>query len=74
MSEIDQIHLRAVTLCMSEMSEMRKEHTQMFLLLITSLIVNGFSIENKFWKAETQGFPTISSNIVYNKACQRCQR
>ena len=49
MSEIDQIHLRAVMLCISEM---RKEHTQMFLH-ITSLIFNGFSIRKKFWKAET---------------------
>ena len=30
MLEIDQIHLRAVMLCMSEMSEMRKEHTHIF--------------------------------------------
>ena len=52
MSKIDQIHLRAVMLCMSKMSKMGKEHTHTFWL-ITSLIINGFSIRKKFWKAET---------------------
>ena len=52
MSKIDQIHLRAVMLCMSETSKIRKEHTHTFWL-ITSLILNGFSIRKKFWKAET---------------------
>ena len=28
----------------------------------------------KFWKAKTWGFPTISPNDMYAKACQRCQR
>ena len=32
---------------------MGKEHTYTFWL-ITSLILNGFSIRKKFWKAETQ--------------------
>ena len=40
MSKIHQIHLRAVMLCMSKMG---KEHTHTFWL-ITSLIINGFSI------------------------------
>ena len=53
--------------------KMGKEHTHTFWL-ITSLILNGFSIRKKFWKAETQGFPTIPSNTVYIKACRRCQR
>ena len=48
MSKIDQIHLKAVMLCMSKMG---KEHTHTFWL-ITSLILNGFSIRKKFWKAE----------------------
>ena len=52
MSKIDQIHLRAVMLCMSKMLKMGKEHTDTFWL-ITSLILNGFSIRKKFWKAET---------------------
>ena len=43
MSRIDQIHLRAVILCVSKMSKMGKEHTHTFLL-ITFLIFNGFSI------------------------------
>ena len=49
MSKIDQIHLRAVMLCMLKMG---KEHTHTFWL-ITSLTLNGFSIRKKFWKAET---------------------
>ena len=52
MSKIDQIHLRAVMLCMLKMSKMGKEHTDTFWL-ITSLILNGFLIRKKFWKAET---------------------
>ena len=47
-----------------------KEHTHTFWL-ITSLILNGFSIRKKFWKAETQGFPTIPSYPMYIKACRR---
>ena len=43
MLKIDQIHLRAVKLCMSKMSKIKKKHTYTFLL-ITSLIFNGFSI------------------------------
>ena len=45
-SKIDQIHLRAVMLCMSKMS-MGKEHTHTYLL-ITFLIINRFSIHKKF--------------------------
>ena len=52
MSKIDKIHIRDVRLCMSKMSKMGKEHTHTFWL-ITSLILNGFSIRKKFWKAET---------------------
>ena len=70
MSKIDQIHLRAVMLCMSKMG---KEHTDTFWL-ITSLIINGFSIRKKFWKAETESFPTIPSDPMYVEACQRCRR
>ena len=73
MSKIHQIHLRAVMLCMSKMSKMGKEHTHTFWF-ITSLIINGFSIRKKFWKAETESFPTIPSNLMYVEACRRCQR
>ena len=73
MSKIDQIHIRAVMLCMSKMSKMGKEHTHTFWL-ITSLILNGFSIRKKFWKAETESFPTIPSNSMYVEACRRCRR
>ena len=58
MSKIDQIHLRAVMLCMSKMSKMGKEHTHTFWL-ITSLILNGFSIQKKFWKAETSNISSL---------------
>ena len=51
-SKIDQIHLRAVMLCMLKASKMGKEHTDTFLL-ITFLILNQFSIQKRFWKAET---------------------
>ena len=63
MSKIDQIHLRAVMLCMSKMSKMGKEHTHTFLL-ITFLLFNQFSIHKKFWKAETKGFSTIPPNLM----------
>ena len=46
-SKIDQIHLRAVMLCMLKMSKMGKEHTHTFML-ITFLIINRFSIRKKF--------------------------
>ena len=72
MSKIDQIHIRAVMLCMSKTLKMGKEHTHTFWL-ITSLKLNGFSIRKKFWKAETKGFPTIP-NSMYVKACRRCRR
>ena len=52
MLKIGQIHLGVVMLYMSKTPKMQKEHTHTFLL-ITSLIFNGFSIQKKFWKAET---------------------
>ena len=55
MSKIDQIHLRAVMLCMSETSKMGKEHTHTFWL-ITSLILNGFSIHKSFGKLRLRAF------------------
>ena len=48
----DKVHIRGVRLCMSKISKMAKEHTHTFWL-ITSLILNGFSIQKKFRKAET---------------------
>ena len=45
----DKVHIRGVRLCMSKMG---KEHTHTFWL-ITSLILNKFSIRKKFWKAES---------------------
>ena len=52
MSKIDKVRIRGVRLCMSKMLKMGKEHIHTFWL-ITSLILNGFSIRKKFWKAET---------------------
>ena len=52
MSQIDKVHIRGVMLCMLKMSKIGKEHTHTFWL-INSLILNGFSIRKKFWKAET---------------------
>ena len=37
---------------------------------ITSLIFNGFSIRKKFWKAETQGFPTIAFTLFNVKSME----
>ena len=68
MSKIDKVHIRGVRLCMLKMSKMGKEHTHTFWL-ITSLILNGFSIPKKFWKAETESFSTIPSNPMYVEAC-----
>ena len=50
------------------------KRTYTHIWLITSLILNGFSIRKKFWKAETESFPTIPSNSMYVKACRRCRR
>ena len=55
MSKIDQIHLRAVMLCMSKMLKMGKEHTLTFLL-ITFLIFNQFSIRKSFGKLRLRAF------------------
>ena len=46
-SKIDQIHLRAIMLCMLKLLKMGKEHTHTFFL-ITFLIFNRFSIRKKF--------------------------
>ena len=45
--KIDQIHLRAVMLCMLETLKMGKEHTHTYLV-IPFLIFNRFSICKKF--------------------------
>ena len=44
-----------------------RNHGKLFRL-ITSLIFNRFSIRKKFWKAETQGFPTIVSTVCHVKS------
>ena len=65
--EDDQIHLRAVMLCMSKTSKMGKEHTHTFWL-ITSLILNGFSIRKKFWKAETESLTIPSEHVEHSNS------
>ena len=62
-------HLNVI-LCMSKMG---KEHAHTFWF-ITSLILDGFSIRKKFWKGETESFPTTQSNLMYVEACRRCRR
>ena len=52
---------------------MLKQGTNTFLL-ITFLIFKRFSIRKKFWKDETETFPTIPSNAMYVEACQRGQK
>ena len=61
MLKTDKVHIRGVMLCMSKMG---KEYTHTFWL-ITSLILNGFSIRKKFWKVETSSFSAIPSNPMY---------
>ena len=73
MSKIDQIHIRAVMLCMSKMSKMGKEHTHTFFAH-NFLNIQWIFNPQKVLKAETQSFSTIPSNTVYIKACRRCRR
>ena len=65
MSEIDQVHLRAVMLFMSDMWKMGKEHTHTFWL-ITSLILNGFSIWKKFLESSDLG---LSNHTIKYCVC-----
>ena len=55
MSKIDQIHIRAVMLFMSETSKMGKEHTHTFWL-ITSLILMDFQSAKSFGKLRLRAF------------------
>ena len=60
MSKIDQIHLRAVMLCMSKMSKIDQIHLRAVILCML--------------KMSKMGTYTHILNIVYSKTCQRCQR
>ena len=61
-SKIDKVHIRGVMLCMSKMG---KEHTHTFWL-ITSLILNGFSIRKKFGKLRLRAFqPYLCIHPMY---------
>ena len=66
MSKIDQIHLRAVMLCMLKMLKMGKEHTHTFWL-ITSLILNGFSIRKSFGKLRLRAFQPYHQILCMSK-------
>ena len=66
MSKIDQIHLRAVMLCMSETLKMGKEYTHTFWL-ITSLILNGFSIRKSFGKLRLRAFQPYHQILCMSK-------
>ena len=65
MSKIDQIDLRAVMLCMSEMSMMGKEHTHTFLdglsLHLNHLIASHMANYN--WPFGTLSFGLFGSNL-----------
>ena len=67
MSKIDQVHLRAIMLCMSKTLKMGKEHTHIFLL-ITSL--TDYQSEKSFGKLRLRAFQQL--NPMYVEACQRC--
>ena len=66
MSKIDKVHLTAVMLCMSKMSKMGKEHTHTFWL-ITSLILNGFSIRKSFGKLRLRAFQPYHQTLCILK-------
>ena len=53
-------------LCMSEMSKMGKEHTHTFWL-ITSLILNGFSIRKSFGKLRLRAFQPYHQILCMSK-------
>ena len=67
------IHIRAVMLCMSKTSKMGLEHTHTFWL-ITSLILNGFSIRKKFWKVYIKVCRSMMSKIdqIHIRAVMLC--
>ena len=66
MLKIDKVHIRGVRLCMSKMSKMGKEHTHT-LWLITSLILNGFSIRKSFGKLRLRPFQPYHQIICMSK-------
>ena len=47
-----------------DVKDIKTSHTHTFWL-ITSLILNGFSIRKKFWKAETESFPKLFSDCIF---------
>ena len=66
MSKIDKVHIRGVMLCMSKMLKMGKEHTHTFWL-ITSLIINGFSIRKNFEKLRLRAFQPYHQTLCILK-------
>ena len=76
MSKIDQIHLRAVMLCMSKMSKMSKIHQihlWAVMLCMSEKLKMGKEHTHTFWLITSlilNGF----SNPMYVEACRRCRR
>ena len=66
MLKIDKVHIRGVRLCMSKMSKMGKEHTHTFWL-ITSLILNRFSIRKSFGKLRLRAFQPYHQTLCILK-------
>ena len=64
--KIDKVHIRGVRLCMSKMSKMGKEHTHTFWL-ITSLILNGFSIQKSFGRLRLRAFQPYHQTLCILK-------
>ena len=64
MSKIDQIHLRAVMLCMSKMLKIDQIHLRAVMLCMLKMLKMGKEHTHKFW--------LITSNPMYVEACQRC--
>ena len=64
MSKIDQIHIRAVMICMSKTLKMGKEHTHTFWL-ITSLM--DFQSEKSFGKLRLRAFQPYHQILCISK-------
>ena len=66
--DIKTSHNRCLLKYVEDVEDRSNTHKGCTFWLITSLILNGFSIRKKFWKAETESFLTIPSNPMYVEA------
>ena len=70
MSKIDQVHLRAVILCMSKISEIGKDYTHTFLLItFFENQISDFQSGKRFGKLRLQPY---YQSLFYVEAFQRC--